>query len=148
MLTIIQKYGLHAKAARDAFVVLAVVFGFSFLSSASQAAVDLPAQLNKENRVSIKVKPVEFEFGKPANFAVSLNAHSGSLDFDLTKISVLEDDKGGIYRPTGWDGSPPGGHHRSGTLSFPQIATGTKVIKLTVRDIYDVPERIFEWVLQ
>ena len=174
MLTIIQKHGLHSKSGvlgtvfsfnmkrvRDATLALAVVaVALSFLSSGSQAATlgragtetaavfELPAKLNKQNRVTVKVKPIEFDFGKPAKFSVSLNTHSGSLDFDLTEICVLEDDKGRVYRPTSWEGSPPEGHHRSGTLSFPEIAAGTKSIKLTMKNVYDVPERVFEWVLR
>lgn len=174
MLGIIQKCGLYPKTVAftkifafdmkkvlKAVVVSAVtIVTFSFLATASNAAdespavaeiaeaFELPEKLNKENRVSIKVKPLDFDYGKPVKFAVSIDTHSGSLKFDLTRISVLEDDKGNVYRPTGWEGSPPGGHHRSGILSFPRVGTGTGSIKLTIRNVYGVPERVFEWALQ
>jgi len=80
-------------------------------------------------------------------FDVSMNTHQGSLDLDLTKISFLEDDKGNMYQPLSWEGSPPGGHHRSGTLGFPRLREKTKFIKLIIKSVYDVPERVFKWEL-
>jgi hypothetical protein len=116
--------------------------------AAGAATFDLAAKENSEKRLSVEVKPVDFTLGKPARFEITLNTHGGSLDFDLTKISVLEDDQGKTYKATGWDGPPPGGHHRSGTLAFPALGPGTKTIKLTLKGIYDVPERVFEWPLR
>lgn len=77
----------------------------------------------------------------------SINTHQGSLDFDLTKISHLEDHKGNMYQPLSWGGSSPGGHHRSGTLSFPRLTEKTKFIKLIIKNVYNVPERVFKWKL-
>lgn len=174
MLGIIQKCELYPKTAAlrrvfafdmkkalNAVVVSGVIIvAFTFLATAANAAEKspaptqiadafaLPEKVNTENRVTIKVKPINFEYNKPVKFSVSLNTHKGSLKFDLTRISVLEDDKGNMYRPTGWEGAPPGGHHRKGTLSFAEIGADTKFIKLTIRDVYDVPERVFEWVLR
>ncbi|MDO8742977.1 MAG: hypothetical protein Q7J30_00200, partial [Candidatus Azambacteria bacterium] len=67
------------------------------------------------------------------------------LDFDLTKISILEDDKGGQYQPIDWQGAGPGGHHVSGILIFPKLNKGIKSIKLTIQD--SLP-RIFEWKIK
>jgi hypothetical protein len=69
------------------------------------------------------------------------------LDFDVSKISVLEDDKGNEYAPISWEGSAPGGHHRSGTLTFPELNGETTYIKLIIKDVYGVPERVFIWEL-
>ena len=82
---------------------------------------------------------------KPIKFDVSISTHQVSLDFDLTEISYLEDDKGIIYHPLSWEGSPPGGHHRSGTLSFPKLSEKTKFIKLFIKAVNNVPERVFRW---
>ncbi len=137
----------------------AVVVAISFLiAGAGSEAVaqssdlpaqssDLPAMSGMEKGLKIEVKPVELNPDGPAKFSISLKTHSGSLDFDLAAISELKDDKGKIYKPTGWDGSPPGGHHRSGVLSFPKIEAGAKQIKLIIRDVRGVPERTFEWVM-
>lgn len=109
--------------------------------------IDLPAKLNDENSVSIEVEPIDFSFSRPAQFDISLTTHQGSLDFDLAQVSVLEDDKGNVYQPLNWEGSPPGGHHRNGTLSFPRLSEKTEYIKLTIRNVDGVPERVFRWEL-
>lgn len=106
---------------------------------------DLSAKINSENLVSIEVKLDDFSFDKPIRFDVSINTHQGSLDFDLTKISHLRDDEANIYQPLSWEGSPPGGHHRSGTLTFPRLSEKTKFIKLIIKDVNNVPERVFRW---
>ena len=108
---------------------------------------DLPAKVNNENSVSIEVEPIGFSFSRPAQFDISLTTHQGSLDFDLAQISLLEDDKSNVYKPLRWDGSPPGGHHRNGTLTFPKLAKRSRFIKLKIRDVDNVPERVFEWEL-
>ncbi|MGQ9629077.1 MAG: hypothetical protein ACUVXI_02025 [bacterium] len=171
MLNIIQKHGLYPpksalktlfnynmKAVRNVTVLLSiVVVPLSFLlvsfKTTSLTAVaddikfDLPAKVNDENSLSIEVKPIDFGFNKPVKFDVSINTHRGALDFDLTQISLLEDDKGNIYEPLGWEGSPPGGHHRLGVLRFPELREKTRFIKLTIKGVYNVPERAFKWEL-
>jgi hypothetical protein len=59
----------------------------------------------------------------------------------------LKDDKGNEYEAMEWDGSPPGGHHRYGVLTFPKLKQDTTSIELTIKDVYDIPERIFYWDL-
>lgn len=170
MLHIIQKHGLYQKKSilkvifnykmkrvRNVVGILSIVIvSFSFflasLETTNLAAVaddgvelDLSAKINSENFVSIEIKPTDFSFNKTVRFDISINTHQGSLDFDLTKISYLEDDKGNIFQPWSWEGSPPGGHHRSGILSFPGLSEKTKFIKLTIKNVYNVPERVFRW---
>jgi hypothetical protein len=172
MLHIIQKHGLYQeksilkvifnykmKRVRNAVGILSIVIvSFSFflasLETANLVAVaddvielDLSTEINSENFVSIEIKPTDFSFNfnKTVRFDISINTHQGSLDFDLTKISQLEDNKGNIYQPLSWEGSPPGGHHGSGTLSFPRLSEKTKFIKLIIKDVNNVPERVFRW---
>lgn len=87
-------------------------------------------------------------------FTVVLDTHSVDLDgFDLRQLAVLRTDAGREARPTAWD-APAGGHHRSGTLSFPATAADgspllgpeTRRIELVIRDVA-VPERTFTWEL-
>ncbi len=172
MAYIIQKYGLNSKINFPATIIACtnkilrsataalVAAAFSLMLPGIGAAgggpeqgktapmFNLPARTNSEKGVSIDVAPVGFAFDKPARFSVALNTHSGSLNFDLTENSFLEDDKGNLHKPTGWDGSPPGGHHRSGVLSFPSVGAGAKHIKITIRNVSGVPERVFEWALR
>ena len=105
-------------------------------------------QSNKENGVQVDAIPVELKAGSEVRFEVRMNTHSVELDQDLTSISSLKDNRGNTFLATGWDGSPPGGHHRSGTLSFPALAQGTETVTLIIKGVGKDSERIFIWRLQ
>ena len=57
---------------------------------------------------------------------------------------MLTDDKGNTYTPTGWDGTPPGGHHRRGVLILQAPASKPNSITLTIKDVAGT-ERTFSW---
>ena len=85
-------------------------------------------------------------------FAIVMDTHAVDLDgFDLKQLAVLRLD-GREVQPSGWD-APKGGHHRSGTLSFPAtgsdgrplITANTRTVELVIRDVAGVPERVFVW---
>ena len=89
-------------------------------------------------------------------FDVAMDTHSVDLDgYDLKKLAVLRNDGGEEVRPSAWD-APKGGHHREGTLTFPEripdgsrvIGPDTRRIRLVIRDVAGVPERSFEWKLK
>ncbi len=88
-------------------------------------------------------------------FAVEMDTHAVDLDgYDLRQLAVLRTDQRQELQPGGWN-APPGGHHRSGTLSFPaKLADGspvigpkTRSIDLVIRNVGGVPERVFTWTL-
>ena len=130
-------------------VLLAVGFGYFFLAgnnkqSLAESKLNLSPQVDNRAGISFTVKPINFDLESPVEFAIKADTHSGSLDFDLTLISVLQDDKGNEYQPLIWQGDPAGGHHLAGTLFFPKTNNQTKTIKLTIQDAY---LRVFEWEL-
>jgi hypothetical protein len=102
---------------------------------------------NNENRVRVDVKPVQLVSGKPAVFKVRLNTHSGDLSSDMVKVCILQDSQGKEYKAIRWNGSPPGGHHRSGTLEFPELKGSPKSVKLIIKGVAGVPVRTFEWTI-
>ena len=103
---------------------------------------------NKKNGVRVDVVPVQLEFGKTAKFEIRMNTHSGDLSQDLVSVSTLKDDSGREYRPVDWQGAPPGGHHRTGVLEFPALNGNAKWVTLVIRDVANVPERIYKWNLK
>lgn len=105
--------------------------------------LNLRAEVNEEGGVAFQVKPL-YTPGKEVGFEITMDTHSGSLDFDLAKLSSLDDGQGDVYRPSKWDG-PSGGHHLSGQLVFPALKTEPATLKLTIRDVNGVPERVFTW---
>ena len=116
-------------------------------NSSNQPAASLEPQVKDEARVSVEVAPINFSLGKPFQFKVSFTTHEGNLDFDMTKISYLIDDKNNKYIPNSWDGGS-GGHHLSGTLSFPALAQGSKTMKLIIENVYNVEKREFFWEIK
>ncbi|MBI2546404.1 hypothetical protein HYV81_04445 [Candidatus Woesearchaeota archaeon] len=127
--------------------IITVAASFYFLSedggsSPIQAAYKFPAaQTSSQNNVDFTVTPVS-----SSEFKVSINTHSVELDFDVTKIALLYDDLEDAYQPVSWEGSPPGGHHREGILSFPDINQQAKSIKLVISDHGN--RREFAWDLR
>lgn len=109
-------------------------------------------RMDEQGAVVVSVTPLNLD--QPAdtlNFDVSLETHSVDLSMDLAVLSTLTTDDGKSVTPIIWD-APMGGHHVSGTLSFPALLEGTsildgaKTLTLTMKDVA-APERIFIWEL-
>lgn len=113
----------------------------------SPQKIALEAKTDERGGVTFGVIPINFNLEKPLSFGVKIDTHSGSLNFDLTKASILQDDEGNKYSAIQWQGPPPGGHHLSGTLVFPALKGPTKRIKIEIRDNPELSPRIFEWNL-
>jgi hypothetical protein len=135
------------KTRFSASPALALLVSLALLGLVSEA-MGYESKSSWENMVQVEVKPVQLTAGKPASFEVSMNTHSVDLSQDLTAVATLKDDQGREYKPWNWQGSSPGGHHRSGTLAFPALAVNAKSVTLIIRKIADVPERSFQWQLE
>lgn len=85
-------------------------------------------------------------------FTIVLDTHSVALDgYNLRQLALLRVD-GVSVKPVSWD-APAGGHHRTGTLTFPRTAdNGSQLIteqsykvELVISGIGDVSERVLTW---
>ena len=122
-------------------------------SSASAAAANATSagddltQTEDEAMVTVAVTPLNLNDKSVAtlDFKIALNTHSVDLGYDLTAIATLSNDAGEKVQPIKWDGPAGGGHHREGTLSFPQLKNRSQELTLTLRGIAAVPERTFTW---
>lgn len=122
--------------------------------SGSQISEASPAtQTNEAGQVKIAAT-WQGVTGKPV-FTVTMDTHSVDLDgYNLGQLALLRTDDGRQVRPSGWDASS-GGHHRSGTLSFPMTADDgspligptTRTLELVISDVAGVPERVLRWAL-
>ncbi len=79
------------------------------------------------------------------DFQVALNTHTFPLAFDMTKIAMLNDGKGLKESASAWSGGR-GGHHLSGTLSFPanNLRKGERII-LTLAGAGGGTDLSFTW---
>ncbi len=136
---------LSAAAVASAFLFTAVN---AVADDGELSIPELSTKVNDKNYVTIEVTPIDFQFGQPLRFEIYVNTHQGDLNFDLTEISMLKGVGEEPMLPVSWEGSPPGGHHRNGTLVFPPVPSTVREIQLIIKDVYDIPERSFEWKLQ
>ncbi len=112
-------------------------------------AADLETRTSREGPVTVKVTPKNISAGaKSWDFEISLNTHSVPLDQDMTLAAVLIEDSGKPQAPKAWDGDPPGGHHRKGTLKFQPPVAMPKQIELQVKGIGGINQRVFRWSLK
>jgi protein-S-isoprenylcysteine O-methyltransferase Ste14 len=122
-------------------------------SNSPSSGVSPTTQVSEAGQVKIAVT-WQGPTASPA-FTVVVDTHSVDLDgYDLSQLAVLRTDDGREARPSGWD-APAGGHHRSGTLTFPttrddgtpMIGPVTRTLELVIRDVAGVPARSFQWTL-
>ena len=99
------------------------------------------------------VKPLDLNSSADKlSFEVTLDTHSIDLSMDLAALATLTTDTGMSVQAIVWD-APLGGHHVSGTLSFPAsveskpILDGASKLTLIIKGV-DAPERIFAWDLK
>jgi hypothetical protein len=146
-------------------VALALVLGAGLLlwPKSSPAAGELPAAPLQPNPVGARTSEgggvtIKVTWQGPDAgpvFAVVMDTHSIDLDgYNLRELATLRTDEGAEVHPSGWD-APKGGHHRSGSLTFPAttadgaplIGPSTKSLELTVRGVAGVNERKLKWEL-
>ena len=106
----------------------------------------LAAQVNRDGNVTVTVAPRSLSASERSwDFDVTLETHVQALDQDLAKVAALIDTQGKPHAPIGWEGDPPGGHHRRGVLRFRPLADDSSVVVLRVRGIGGVDARDFRW---
>jgi len=109
-----------------------------------ELAEGLPVQENSEGNVTVVVTPTIS--ASSFDFEIVMDTHSVELGTDMLEISELKNDQGESYSPTAWEGSAPGGHHRSGVLKFNLVSPRPKEIELIIVGIGGVDRR-FRWKL-
>lgn len=135
-------------------VILVGVAVWLSLKTSAKSAIQLTArtvessaqeQTNEDGPVSITAVP---KASAEVVFQIELNTHTVSLDYDLKQLASLRDENQREYRPISWTGDPPGGHHRSGILSFGRLAPRPKIQQLIIKQVGGVPERQFQWTIR
>ena len=131
-----------------------LMLGFSFAAmlvlpyvsdlTAAEMTDSVPRTSN-ERGVKVTVIPKNLLNGAKAwEFEVTLETHTQSLNDDLAKSAVLI--AGGMqYAPLGWEGAPPGGHHRKGLLRFKTVTPRPQSVELQIRLGGETAPRNFQW---
>ncbi len=134
---------------------LVVIFATLFVSKfAVQSAAPVKRvevawepQSRSAGEVMVEATPMDLVVGKAPKFALAFDTHSGSLDFDVAKVAVLTDSQGNVSSQATWDGSPPGGHHRKGTLVFTSVLANGGKVTLVIKEVSAKEGVEFNWVV-
>ena len=115
-----------------------------FASSAAFAT--LTTQTSNAGGVLVKVTPGRLAPGVATwDFEVIFETHTASLTGDPARFAELVDAQGRAHAPLRWDGDPPGGHHRKGTLRFRVPDGQGGPIELRLNGVGGVATRVFRW---
>lgn len=133
------------------FSVIAIAAPFVLAGCGDDGQVqNTSSGLEKQSReaggVTVSVTPQNVSTGEPVwSFWLAFDTHSVELGQDPVQVSVLVAD-GKEYAPVVWEGSPPGGHHREGTLKFTAVSPRPRNIELIIRDVGG-SEQSYSWAL-
>jgi len=111
-------------------------------------AAGVPTSTEKTSTAETKVNSeagvtiTAMDLGNNA-FDIKLDTHSGSLDYEMAKLSYIRDSKGNMIKPESWDGGI-GGHHFEGILKFPEFDDSSG-FELVIQDVAGVKERVLKW---
>ncbi len=101
-------------------------------------------QVSNENGVKITATLQNVAGDAQWGIDVVMETHTHPLGESLETASVLIGD-GKQYAPLAWEGSPPGGHHRKGTLRFKAISPLPATVELQIRLSGESSPRSFRW---
>ncbi|SFC25390.1 hypothetical protein SAMN05216344_11278 [Polaromonas sp. OV174] len=118
------------------------------IALAQASPESIATQSSSEQGVTVKVTAKSIGLlGSLWEFTVVLDTHSADLSDDLVQSAILTTDDGRIFKPTGWLGAPPGGHHREGVLAFDVPAPRPGAIELRIDRPGEPAPRLFRWQL-
>lgn len=118
------------------------------IAAGNAAELGNAPQISNERGVKVTVTQKNISSAaKTWDFQVVLETHTRDLSDDLAKSSVLIVN-GKQYLPVGWEGAPPGGHHRKGLLRFKAIAPRPQAVELQIRLAGDASPRSYKWLLK
>lgn len=118
-----------------------------FASISNSAQPDLPTLSSTQAGVTVRATPRALS-GGTWEFDLVFDTHTQALTDDLNKTAVLVADGDTTYSPVKWQGDPPGGHHRKGTLQFSTVSPVPASIELRIKRAGEANPRSFRWKLK
>lgn len=115
-------------------------------ASGAQAASALPDRSVASNGITVRAAPRALS-GGAWEFDIAFDTHSGALQDDLMQSASLVAG-GKSISPAGWQGDPPGGHHRKGVLKFDGVDPRPQEIELRIARPGEPKPRSFRWQLK
>ena len=115
--------------------------------SPSVGSQALAEQTRQANAVMIVVTPLNVSPSTSVwQFKTVLDTHVDDLNQDIAaNVVLIGNDK--QQQPLGWQGDPPGGHHREGILEFQSMTPRPRSIELRINGIGGETGTTFQWDL-
>lgn len=104
----------------------------------------LGTKTDEQGSMTVAVTPKENADGS-WDFDVVIDNHVSDVTQDMVAESSLVSSSGAVLTPTTWNGDPPGGHHRKGTLRFAKLSGNLADYTLVLRNLGGIAERRFSW---
>lgn len=119
--------------------------GAALISASHAMELGHVPQINQDGgiKVTATLRPITGT-AQTWDIEVVMETHTKALDDDMSRSAVLIVD-GRRLMPVGWEGTPPGGHHRKGVLSFKAAAAPPVALELQIRLANDRAPRSFAW---
>jgi len=132
---------------RTRLIVLLHLLMAGFVAAAgANAASSLPVQSVASAGVTVKATPRALP-GGAWEFEIVFDTHTQELKDDPMKSASLIAG-GKTISPAGWQGDPPGGHHRKGVLKFGAVEPRPQEIELRIARPGESKPRSFLWKLK
>lgn len=115
-------------------LVVLIAIGAFFLDFGSQKTVEehqIAEQTQETGGITVRARSII----SLAEFEIIMDTHTGVLDHDMVSSAFLVDMYGREYPALAWEGDPPGGHHRTGTLKFDVSKASSAGWQLVIRNI-------------
>jgi hypothetical protein len=140
---------MPSRIVKPVSLVRALVLCAALLYTLGAAAAELAPQNSQAGGVGVSVKPTDVSANAATwKFEVTLTTHSGDLGDDLARTATLLDAAGKPQPAQGWDGDPPGGHHRKGVLQFKAPSPRPDALELRIQRSGEAAPRKFSWKLK
>src|SRR3989338_11253671 len=118
------------------------------IAASNAAELGYAPQISNEREIKVTaILQMISNEAKTWDFEVVMVTHTKALNYDMVKSALLIAG-GKQYLPLGWEGAPPGGHHRKGVLRFKAIAPPPASVELQIRLASDPSPRSFKWLLK
>lgn len=104
----------------------------------------LGTKTDEQGSMTVAVTPQENADGS-WDFDVTIDNHVSDVTQDMVAESSLVGSSGVVLTPTAWNGDPPVGHHRKGTLRFAKLSGDLADYTLVLRNLGGIAERSFHW---
>jgi len=118
-----------------AFVVVLLILAGSYAQCSRSTPIHpLSESIVIDNNIRYEVEPLSISSSQPMTFNITLESYQRGEDIqgDINDHILLYDDQDNAYEPILWDETYFSSYKRVGTVSFPPLEEGAKVVTLSL----------------